>query len=104
MNAPTMKYVDRDTWIHACDIANVEPYEVYPYDARNAAVGIQCPTFKEYTNFMIELTTADADLAVNMNDVVRHDQLGFGQVFFFPGYAIGDEEEAAMEDERNADN
>ena len=87
-----MVIVDRDTIVDSAEMVGVDIREGYAFrqPPDNVCVGIEFDSFqrKDLIGFFIELSTRDVDLATNMLDVMRTDDLGNGYIAYFPGYAL----------------
>lgn len=87
--------IDRDFIADAADTAMVDVHEQYRFGQGDDTVcfGIHYDGGdRELRSFFIELATRDSDLAVNLNDACRIDQLGRGHIAYFPGYRLETDE------------
>lgn len=94
--------VDRDSIVDSADTANVivrDGYVFGPVTPDHESFGIEFDSANQtdLRAFFIELATRDPDLATNLNDVCRVDQLGLGWIAYFPGWMLEDEEDGEPE-------
>ena len=68
-------------------LADEDVYKGYSGRAMygSTCFGLTLNDERQYGRFLVELATTDHDLAIDLAERVTTDQLGLGQIFYFPG-------------------
>lgn len=84
--------IDRETILEAIDKTDAELRADYPYSSGYLCFAI-VGSENHMLQFFIELARIDYDLATDLADTMRWDNLGFEKVFYFTRYRLSDPED-----------